>query len=432
MSVRRDTIRVSSSLREFYGIAVLHDYYKSVVCKDLSFEPTPRTKLLLKNFNLLFRPLNYGFVLLYNPAESPSLFQKAMPKTRLSFFVSNRNLKFQNFTQIPFLKEGMSYHFSNLAENSVDLGVDNIPEVFYTFKNLNLGENEKKLLHFRDHSQIPVRPTKFLLNAYQIPGLDDDTRFKYIDLEIQDEWGETTFGDGRRYLRTSSILRAKEINYAVRKELDKHLNLSAEEKGKLAEEIRKREVDVWDNYDAREQLIDLSHAPEGKYKLFFQGKEILEFYSVEGASPVNFGLLDIHLDSPTGLVNRLEKDPDKVVNPQMQYVHFQSRPTYWRYHFLNYPDSIAKPLSILDERKRVDFGDPTEIQLQQTGEPAIMIESKHQIKLEEKPDNYFFLQRRSGNRTLKEIRLPSPSPDMVKPIKDNDELKIYSDIFVYL
>lgn len=433
MSIRRDTIRVTSSLREFYGVCVIHDYYRSIVCKDLSFEPTPRTKALLKNYNLLFRPLNYGFIILYDPVESPKLLKNSALKSRLSFIVSNKNLKFQNFTEIPFIKEGFVYHFSSLPENYVDLNVDNIPEVFYNFRKLSLGENRKKLLHFNDHSEISVRPSKFILSARQIHGNETETKFKYIDIEIQDEWGETTFADGKPYKRAIEIVRSKEINYGVQKELRKHQDLSNAERGQLADELRKKEIEFLNNYESREVIVDLSHAPEGRYKILHQGKEIQEIYVADGVSERVFGVLDVHLDAQfPNLIDRNTDDLDSVINPQLSYVYFQSRKTYWRYHFLNYPDSMAKPVSIQDERDEISFGDPSQVLLQNTGEPAILIESKDKIKLEEKPDNYFFLQRKSGNRTLKEIRLPSPSPDMVKPIKEENEYKIYSDIFVYL
>jgi len=44
-----------------------------------------------------------------------------------------------------------------------------------------------------------------------------------------------------------------------------------------------------------------------------------------------------------------------------------------------------------------------------------------------------YLERMNGKRSMKEIRLPTPGPDMVKPVKDGDgAYKLYSDVFVYL
>lgn len=100
---------------------------------------------------------------------------------------------------------------------------------------------------------------------------------------------------------------------------------------------------------------------------------------------------------------------------------------------MNYANSVVSPLSIRDENNGLSFTEPAEGILEQLGTRTIVSESKEPIALKDRPVHVLFLERMNGKRSMKEIRLPTPGPDMVKPVKFADKgYKLYSDVFVYL
>lgn len=430
---RKDTIRIQSSLKELFGVLVTHNYYEGNICRDLEFTPTPETQTLMKNYGVLLKKFHYGFILLHNPRFSPDLLKQATSKTRFTFFVKSNNNRFVNFTNIPFLKEGDIYHFSNLKQYSEEFDVDNVPEIYFNFKNLSLGDKEKKILHLGDIEKIKSFPSKFFVTAKTFGEDDTDQLFSYSELEILDEKGEKEFKAGMPYKKDVLITQHREINFHVRKALEKFPDLNSQEKGKKAEELRKQFAAELADRKSRELFVDMSHAPSGRYTLKCGDKSV-DFYLADIPGRFIIGMLDIYLDNENDdtLVDRNASNIEEVVRPQLMFFHFKSRPTYWRYFFMNYPDSNTIPLNILDERDGVEFSDPEKGMVANTGDSAVVIKSESPIHLMEKPNYLFYLQRRSGNRILKDVRLPSPRPDIVKPTKENDTFKIYSDIFVYL
>ena len=54
-------LQIESRHREFFGVLCLHDYYSDKVCRDLEFEPTVETAMLLRNYKLVFKPADFGF-----------------------------------------------------------------------------------------------------------------------------------------------------------------------------------------------------------------------------------------------------------------------------------------------------------------------------------------------------------------------------------
>jgi hypothetical protein len=149
----------------------------------------------------------------------------------------------------------------------------------------------------------------------------------------------------------------------------------------------------------------------------------------------SFGMLDIHLDAPTdALLNRTANSAEEVINPQLFHFHFDARSTYWRYIFMNYEGSKITPKLVRDENSVIEFTDPVESRLEQMGTPMHYCQSELPVPLQDRPTQMLFLARMNGKRSMKEIRLPTPSADRVKPERQvvGEEEKVFSEVYVYL
>ena len=62
----QSSYRYVTKFTEVFSCVFLHGYYDSEICTDLSFQPSSRTKFLIKNYNLIFKPRPGGFVLADN------------------------------------------------------------------------------------------------------------------------------------------------------------------------------------------------------------------------------------------------------------------------------------------------------------------------------------------------------------------------------
>ena len=63
---------------------------------------------------------------------------------------------------------------------------------------------------------------------------------------------------------------------------------------------------------------------------------------------------------------------------------------------------------------------------------AIIAESDKAIPLRDRPEYVLFLERVIGKRAMKDLRLPVPNVDLIKPLKKDGETRIYSDVYVYI
>lgn len=114
--MQKISIQISSRYEQCCSVAFEHPYYESGRCTDLQVVPQGRTKVLLRQLGLLFRPIEGGMLLLYEDT-SP----KGPPIARikeaqcLSFDIHLENPLFYQFTALSSPTEGKAFHFSNWA-----------------------------------------------------------------------------------------------------------------------------------------------------------------------------------------------------------------------------------------------------------------------------------------------------------------------------
>lgn len=422
-------VQIESRQKELFGLVCLHSYYSESITRDLEFEPTPETAMLLKNYVLVFKPVPFGFLVLYNPDASLDKLREMPRNLRLSFRIWNRNPRLMNFTEIPFWPEGQVFHYSNAEEKTEDYEFDPPKDVYYFFRNLGVGNLNKKVLDLPQHRLVSLRPRKFSIDL-QGEGV------RYEDVKIFDEFGKESMPGGAAYRK-----RLRDANRDLYRRYLDHEVMKIKREGLSPEQQQKRILEIGDEVEKQlstskftNQVIDLRHAPYGKYTIQWgdQGKE--DIYMVENPSERIFGLVDIFFDAgEIALLNREAADDKEVLRPQMFFLKYESRKTFWRYFFMNYKNSNVAPSSIRDENNDLEFSEPMEGILERIGTPTVISESLQAIPLKEIPAHILFLERVNGKRSMKEMRLPTPSPDMVKPERAaGDDYKIYSDVFVYL
>lgn len=427
-------LHVESRHKEFFGVLCLHNYYSEKVCRDLEFEPTVETAMLLRNYKLVFKPADFGFIILYTPGYSEERLAAMPVNTRLSFIVRNRNPRFMNFTNVPFWPEGVSFHYSNLSGAEEDFPMEFTGDVYYYFKNLNVGSVKKKLLHLPEHVLLPKRSPRFNVGL----GADDSSQkgVSYDSIVIKDEWGNEALPNGvplkKRFRDAQKDMLKRYVDHHSRS-IPKDFTPQQKEK-RLLEILEQQEKEL-SAMPMSDHSIDLRHAPAGMYSIKFGDYRPWSVYVTEYPELKSFGMLDIHLDAPTGaLLNRSAKDAESIIVPQLYHFHFDARATYWRYIFVNYENSKVTPKQVRDENNVLVFTDPVESRLEQVGTAMQYCQSETAIPLRDRPDQVLFLSRMNGKRPMKEVRLPTPDADRVKPERypDMEEERILSEIYVYL
>jgi len=166
-----------------------------------------------------------------------------------------------------------------------------------------------------------------------------------------------------------------------------------------------------------------------------KGKEKRPIYLSQKPEQRVFGMIDIHLNPAKGdkLVDR-DADDEDVVKPKLYHMHFRARKTHWRYFFINHKQSRISAKVVKEEYERLVFSEPESVRLENVGTPAMCSISDRPIALSERPQFNLLLERSIGKRPIKEIKLPIPGTDVIKPIRSasDGELKVFSDIYVYL
>ena len=434
----KTSIEFRSRQKELWGIMCFHDYFKDNVCRQLEFVPTPETKQLMRNLYLILKPLDFGFVILKHEDKSPELFRSLPPKTKLSFFIKSKNIRFSNFTEIPFLNEEEVFYFSNLSEETAELPVIDDTEVFYYFRNLKVGEIEKKLLHLSQHTKVKIKPKKFFLNIDSVKAFEEVEEVSFDELNLTDPWGETHLKEEAPYKIPAGVMFQQEVRHRLDlriKQLQRE-GLEKDEISKQVPEIQDKIIQMLAKRSQKSLPVDLRHVPSGKYTVGI-GKKSEDIYVSEYASDRNFGVIDLYLTGPGEPPGNCLIEEALNQNGETGLCHvinFKARTTYWRYLFLNYNGSNVEAVEVRDEEDKVEFSKPRADVLEYVGKPTLIVESQVPIQLQELPKQEFWLKRsKKGLRSMKDMKLPTATAETIRPFrKDDDTFRVVSDIYVYL
>lgn len=429
-------LHIETRHKELFGLVCYHEYFTDKLCNVLEIEPTEETKELLRNYHLIFKPLPFGFLVTYSPEDSPQRLKHSPKETRFSFLIKSRDARFVNYTDIPFQRVWEGLHFSNMDGGEVDIDIDIPRQVYYYFKQLNVANSRKKLLHLPELTEVIFKPRKFIFDILG-EGVGDK-EVSYEDLIMVDEWGKEAMANGKALKKDIVDVRKVDIGrycHQQEKKLRRE-GFEGEELEKRLFEVKKDISGTLARQEVSSHQVDLRHAPHGLYRLGPKGGNSKNIYTSENPEQRIFGVIDIHLDPKDGekIVNRDADDDDGTINSKLYHLHFKARETHWRYFFMNHKQSRVKPVLIKEENEMLAFSEPEAVKLENLGTPALLAVSETPIPLAERPQFNLLLERQVGKRPMKDIKLPVPSTDIVRPLrsKDSNEIKVYSDVYVYL
>jgi hypothetical protein len=120
MDNHQNSYRFVTKFTEVFSCVFLHGYYDRGICTDLSFKPTAHTKLLIKNYNLIFKLRPGGFVLAVNSDKDFSNLIYKEP-FELDFEFKFTNPHFFSITVLLNNPE-IRYLINDNLESSVQLG----------------------------------------------------------------------------------------------------------------------------------------------------------------------------------------------------------------------------------------------------------------------------------------------------------------------
>jgi hypothetical protein len=101
-------------------LLILHEFYATRLCPDLSIQPSASTTVELKNQKLLFNMAGNELILLAQTRSAGQPFLSMPTTTRLTFYVTLQNAAFLNVTNTETTLTGKTrFYWSNIAQNTV-------------------------------------------------------------------------------------------------------------------------------------------------------------------------------------------------------------------------------------------------------------------------------------------------------------------------
>lgn len=110
-----NTFEYQSNFFKIVQVQVTHEYYVNLLYNKVIIKPTSETAATLRNLEFVFKPLSYGFVLLFN-GNSNQKITNAVGPIDFHFTMKITDDTFLNITDIPF-RYHQAFHFHNGHEN---------------------------------------------------------------------------------------------------------------------------------------------------------------------------------------------------------------------------------------------------------------------------------------------------------------------------
>lgn len=149
-------VSIETRWGKFLTLKCFHDFYKDGNCPDLRFVASTDTDYLMRNFRILFRKQEDGFLLLYDKFQThklmnSSVLSKSLDK-KLVFYIFNDNKLLNHISNIDFEKGESIYYFNNICTSNP---IDNIFQL-NNAKNFNENKVTLKRKIFSINSPKPI------------------------------------------------------------------------------------------------------------------------------------------------------------------------------------------------------------------------------------------------------------------------------------
>jgi hypothetical protein len=169
--------------------------------------------------------------------------------------------------------------------------------------------------------------------------------------------------------------------------------------------------------------FDMRRYRPGIYELRVDGTVADSFYLIQDLEYAKaYALIDIFTDVPES--NRFIMQDD-TVTPKRYRISFNNRKTFWRY-------KIFSQKNIVLQEPFIELQNDTGL-FENSPDGSLCFISKNSMDLKEEPVCEIKLRKKvNGNQVTVIDNLPNAAIHQILPEKENDQTKIYSDIFIYL
>lgn len=155
-----DPNQMLTQYRTLFHVSLRHAFYEDKLAKDLVLEPTPRTRQLMRQYDLLAKTDGSTFRLIYGTGagQSPTL-ALTQGTIQLRFVLRNNNPFFLNITNLPFFNTySKRLYFHNVGKTHT-AGAEAALSVRSTVGEEDLlPSNDKILVTVPDHEEIQEHP----------------------------------------------------------------------------------------------------------------------------------------------------------------------------------------------------------------------------------------------------------------------------------
>ncbi len=215
------------------------------------------------------------------------------------------------------------------------------------------------------------------------------------------------------------------------------INLENDKVIKLIE-IKDKEgnsINKYENLNPKSSITP-GNLGEGYFELWLDGKLKETYLNLPFKRP-RYPVAYVQLALDTHMIKTILKNIEQgLAIPKFEFtIAFKNQETYWRYKLVSkYIKNIEKAVILMDDKK-AGFDGP-EIQSLPNGQIAYVFQSKNPLTLNEYSPHVFQLNRKNGSinsieKTLMK-RLPVPAIESLNTQQQKDEVRIFSDIIVYL
>jgi len=179
--------------------------------------------------------------------------------------------------------------------------------------------------------------------------------------------------------------------------------------------------------DQKEIRIDLFQDPDDVYKIdMSDAKESFKFYA---GNIHPFGIIAID-------INPQDWFKTQPYQPKSYQITFENRSTYWRYNIINNEEFPLEGFSITSSNNEITFIKEDDRVLNNGTKSATLV-SNQSIPLKENQQeklNLHMNKKMEGgyNNLTKVIPLSKASINQIKPIQNENEQRVISDIYIYL
>jgi len=366
---------------KLFQLGLHHTFYAEKIARNLSIEPTPFSKMLMRKYDLRMVNQADGISIYYGEDGRQSIANLLTGSIKLSFLLKSNDPYFINYTALPLLgQEDKKYSFSNIRN-------------------------------------MTPSPEAQALQLKEFVGLEDSLAFipMYYEYELE---VDTTSVDFTLTDIRSKQTRAQEL---------------------IGWDILPQERGIDGNVMKKPLLrFDLSREAWGRYELAIEEATPIHFGLLPGnLFPQVMGMIEIvvgQLIQADGTqVNFLIKDEE--IHPQDYTITFDARKTTWRYYLINRHQINTETISINEglagqangESNEVALIRPIELngKLLTNGESATLIELSDARVLQERPSSFLHLVLSStdidsGDTSKVSINLPLAGTKQIQPeIQEN-------------